>query len=197
MSIFSENLKYYRKKVGLTQKELGEKSNIVQSSIAKYEQGNEHPKRATMQALGEALGIPYQVLVVERRKATTYDEILNVDNSQEYEDYIEHLYQKQLDYENSSEFIAFSEYKDEVISNFYFQLLDCKDFLSRKQFNEMLVDINSIFDNFDKKDPVEHTVSRLSKLFSVLDAEHFNKIIKIPERTLEKYDLRNEISWDD
>jgi len=52
-----EKLRYYRKKLGLTQKELGDKSGVSYASISDYEKGKAVPRRETLMKLSEALGV--------------------------------------------------------------------------------------------------------------------------------------------
>ena len=53
-----EMIKYYRKKLGLTQEELGNYVGIQKSAIAKYENGRiENLKRTTIEKLSELFGI--------------------------------------------------------------------------------------------------------------------------------------------
>lgn len=53
-----EMIKYYRKKLGLTQEELGNYVGVQKSAIAKYENGRiENLKRTTIEKLSELFGI--------------------------------------------------------------------------------------------------------------------------------------------
>lgn len=53
-----EMIKYYRKKLGLTQEELGNYVGVQKSAIAKYENGRiENLKRSTIEKLSELFGI--------------------------------------------------------------------------------------------------------------------------------------------
>ena len=62
-SVFGENLRYYRKKAGLTQKELGEKSGIGQVVIANYERGARFPGESTLRTLAETLNVSLDFLL--------------------------------------------------------------------------------------------------------------------------------------
>lgn len=53
-----ERIKDYRKKAGLSQKELGKKLNVSQQHIAQYENGKRTPKLDTIQKIADALSIP-------------------------------------------------------------------------------------------------------------------------------------------
>ena len=56
---FRKQLKDIRLKVGLTQKELAERSGISYSYISKLESGeNSNPTHEVLSTLGEALGVP-------------------------------------------------------------------------------------------------------------------------------------------
>lgn len=61
----SENLKTYRKKVGLTQKALGEKILKSEISIRKYESGNVNIPPSTLFDLCDALNISSTILLGE------------------------------------------------------------------------------------------------------------------------------------
>lgn len=56
---FADNLKAARKKVGLTQKELGEKLNIPYQQIGQYETGKRRPKSDTLSKIAEALKLGF------------------------------------------------------------------------------------------------------------------------------------------
>lgn len=52
-----EQIKKYRKKAGLSQRELGEKLGVSQQHIAQYENGKRIPKIETINSIAGALGI--------------------------------------------------------------------------------------------------------------------------------------------
>lgn len=52
-----DNIKRIRLEKGLTQKQLGEKCNIAESTIRKYELGLLNPKRQTIKKIAEGLGV--------------------------------------------------------------------------------------------------------------------------------------------
>lgn len=55
-----ENIKYFRKEKGLTQKELGNLCGINEVQIRRYELGGSNPKLETIQKIATALGVePY------------------------------------------------------------------------------------------------------------------------------------------
>ena len=52
-----EKLKFYRKKLGLTQRELGIKSGVSYTSISDYEKGKAFPRKRSLEKLANALGV--------------------------------------------------------------------------------------------------------------------------------------------
>ena len=60
--IFAKNLKFYRKRRGLTQTSLGDKSGVGQVNIANYERGTRFPGEKTIIILAENLGISPDLL---------------------------------------------------------------------------------------------------------------------------------------
>lgn len=55
-----ENIRYYRKEKGLTQKELGNMCGINEVQIRRYELGGSNPKLETIQKIAKALNVePY------------------------------------------------------------------------------------------------------------------------------------------
>lgn len=59
-----DSIRKYRKQMGLTQKQLGEKCGINEANIRKYELGSQNPKIETLQKIASALGIPVAYLRV-------------------------------------------------------------------------------------------------------------------------------------
>lgn len=55
-----------RKKAGLTQKELSERTGIAQGDISKLENGNANPSIHTLQRIAYAMGMTLKVEFVER-----------------------------------------------------------------------------------------------------------------------------------
>lgn len=51
-----------RKQKGLTQKKLGEKCNIAESTIRRYELGDLNPKIETLQKIADALEVPLEAI---------------------------------------------------------------------------------------------------------------------------------------
>lgn len=60
-----EKISEERKNVGMTQKELGEKTGIDPSTIRKYESGRLNPKIGTLRKIADALGVPSLDLMPE------------------------------------------------------------------------------------------------------------------------------------
>lgn len=55
--IFSENIKYYLNKRGLTQADLAARVGLGQSTIAEWYYGRKYPRPSNMQAIADALGV--------------------------------------------------------------------------------------------------------------------------------------------
>lgn len=63
MSGFSNQLKYLRKKAGLTQKQLAEELNIATSTLIKYEHGEREPNFKTLEAISAYFKVPTDILL--------------------------------------------------------------------------------------------------------------------------------------
>lgn len=59
---FSENLKYWRTKKGMTQRKIAEMLGCTVQSYAQYENGKRRPKIETIKRFADALGVPVSVL---------------------------------------------------------------------------------------------------------------------------------------
>lgn len=57
MKDFAERLTIYRRRAGLTQKQLSERSGIHYAQISKYENGDNIPTIATLEWLCKSLGV--------------------------------------------------------------------------------------------------------------------------------------------
>ena len=70
-----ENIKAFRKKRGLSQRELGEKTGrkMTQQQIAQYETGARTPKAGTLQIIADALETPIQTLLPDERYTAEMD----------------------------------------------------------------------------------------------------------------------------
>lgn len=62
---FGEKVKEIRKRKGLSQLELGEKMQVSQQAIGKYEKTLDQPKMATVRKIANALGVPLSELVTD------------------------------------------------------------------------------------------------------------------------------------
>lgn len=58
-----ENIKRFRKKQGLTQKQLGELCGMNESQLRRYEIGKANPKIETIQKIAEAMSVPINHLL--------------------------------------------------------------------------------------------------------------------------------------
>lgn len=59
-------IKGIRRDKGLTQKQLGEKSGIAESTIRRYELGSLNPKIETLQKIAQALEVPLRELFISK-----------------------------------------------------------------------------------------------------------------------------------
>ena len=72
--MLNDNIKYYRKKLGLTQVELAEKLNVSQSTITSWENGNRRPDLDFLPVLAQIFGISVDDLL-----GTTSDTVVRTD----------------------------------------------------------------------------------------------------------------------
>jgi transcriptional regulator with XRE-family HTH domain len=77
MSAFSTAVKEMRKKNGLSQKELGEKLNISQSTIGNWEVAVSEPNTATLVKLSKFFNISIDVMLGALDPMITFDNLLN------------------------------------------------------------------------------------------------------------------------
>ena len=61
--IFCENLKYFRKDVGLTQKQVAEKLGVVESCYANWEQGRTESPIAMLRKLSKIFKVSIDELI--------------------------------------------------------------------------------------------------------------------------------------
>lgn len=61
--VFCENLKYIRKDMGLTQKEVAEKLGVVESCYANWEQGRTEPSISMLRNLSIILNVSIDDLI--------------------------------------------------------------------------------------------------------------------------------------
>lgn len=64
-----ERIREYRKKSGLTQKELGEKLGVSNVHIGQYERGLRNPRLPQLKKIADALNIPFELLVSDKVEA--------------------------------------------------------------------------------------------------------------------------------
>lgn len=61
--VFCENLKYIRKDIGLTQKQVAEKLGVVESCYANWEQGRTEPSISMLRNLSIILNVSIDDLI--------------------------------------------------------------------------------------------------------------------------------------
>jgi len=76
-----DNIKYYRKKLGLTQVELAEKLNVSQSTITSWENGNRRPDLDFLPVLAQIFGISVDELL--GRESVSEQENIDTDTIRE------------------------------------------------------------------------------------------------------------------
>ena len=62
-NLFCKNLKEIRKDCGLTQKQVADKLNVVESCYANWEQGRTEPNVAMLRKLSEIFGVSLDDLI--------------------------------------------------------------------------------------------------------------------------------------
>ena len=67
--IFSENLKTKRKELGLTQKELAERTGINQADISKLENGTRNPSVNLLKRLADGMDMVLKIEFVPKQQA--------------------------------------------------------------------------------------------------------------------------------
>jgi len=73
-------IRFHRKRVGLTQKELGERAGIAEPTIRRYELGKLNPKYETLEKIAGALGVWVTNLI--DLSASPIAEIWGIDSSE-------------------------------------------------------------------------------------------------------------------
>ena len=77
MASIGENIKYYRKKTGITQARLAERAGISEKSISFYEHGKRQIPSAYLMPFAKALGITVDELITgPDEEKTAEDELL-------------------------------------------------------------------------------------------------------------------------
>ena len=82
-----KRIKFFRERLGLTQKQLGQVAGIIEATIRKYELGQRNPKPDQVKLIADALGVSqYALSPVELETASdvisillTIDEIIGID----------------------------------------------------------------------------------------------------------------------
>lgn len=69
-----DNIKKYRKNIGITQKELAEKSKLSESAIKYYESNRRNPKLETLEKIGDVLGVSINDLTNKEEKEKIINE---------------------------------------------------------------------------------------------------------------------------
>ena len=72
-----ENIKFFRKQKGLTQKELGEIIHMSPNSIQRYELGHRDPQNKTLEVIAKALGVSMADLLGIEKKVYDLTDILS------------------------------------------------------------------------------------------------------------------------
>ncbi len=80
-NMLNDNIKYYRKKLGLTQVELAEKLNVSQSTITSWENGNRRPDLDFLPILAQLFGISVDELL--GRESVSEQENIDTDSIRE------------------------------------------------------------------------------------------------------------------
>ena len=64
--IIGENIRGFRRSIGLSQTEFAEKINLNRSHLSSIERGEENPTIDTLERVATVLGIPLHILMIER-----------------------------------------------------------------------------------------------------------------------------------
>lgn len=72
-TVFTENLKFYRKESGLNQQQLAEKCDIATNYVSEIERGQKFPSVETIERLCSALRIPAYFLFIEEKTIVNND----------------------------------------------------------------------------------------------------------------------------
>lgn len=156
------NLEYYRRKAGLSQKQLSEKSGLSDTAIRKIRDGKTIPHRSTLKKLASSLGISIKDLEVSEhavevkfRKSEglkTYEQGLITHLSIRKIDFIKSLYEKlniQLPKLNKDALAKFNQIesidqKAELIRNEYLKNNDLASFI--EEMGAILIPIKAHHD---------------------------------------------------
>ena len=75
MATIGDRIKLKRKELGLTQAELGEKLNVTDRAVSKWEQNEGNPDMSIIASLANALGVSLDYLILGKE-----DEIISIDD---------------------------------------------------------------------------------------------------------------------
>ena len=79
-----EKIRAARKERKMTQKQLSEKSGIIETTIRKYEAGSQNPKLNNLQKIAASLDVPLYDLVSPEESDREYELICDILNSSGY-----------------------------------------------------------------------------------------------------------------
>jgi len=117
----ADNIKRIRKEKGITQKKLGELTNIAEPNIRKYENGKQNPKMETLIKIAKALGVHLKDLV-DNSVWQEFDNSIDVEALAKEVKVIENnpfiMFLKSLGYAVSFEKDEFYLTKDGITTNF-------------------------------------------------------------------------------
>ena len=143
-------IKSARKKAGLTQKSLAEKSGLAEITIRQYETNKREPRNEQIRKIAHALGL-------------TEEELLGFDRFTN--DALEHLSREKEEYQKKLESTQINELEKKLyeaeITNINFWELDFQNQLSRSS-EELLKLFNKL--NFQGQDKAIEQVEMLSKI---------------------------------
>lgn len=165
-----ENIKFFRKQKGLTQKELGEIIHMSPNSIQRYELGHRDPQNKTLEEIAKALGVSMADLLgiensfakitkenqVKRREYTktyTTDELKELEKDS--------FLIKCSEKEKALKLLTFLNLSEEIINS---PLLEKSE---RKKFSELcgtIIDNWSNYMNENVYDSIINTSIELSKV---------------------------------
>lgn len=77
---FTENLKFYRKKTGLSQQQLAEKCDIATNYLSEIERGQKFPSVEMIERISNVLQIPAYLLFLEGKKLINNELIIQKRN---------------------------------------------------------------------------------------------------------------------
>ena len=81
-TIFSENLKFYRKRASLSQQQLSEKCDIATNYLSEIERGQKFPSIEMIERISNELNIPAYLLFLEGKELTNSELIFQKRNKE-------------------------------------------------------------------------------------------------------------------